>query len=331
VQSSPEVSVLVVAFRQREPLLESLEAIERAAREVPGGAEVIVVDNGGLAGLVGERFPSVRVLLSEANVGFAAAVNRGIATAGGSWVALVNDDAKIERDALARALVAGNRDPRVGSVACQVRFRSAPGTINSAGITVNRIGVAAERFAGRPIAVAQEVEEVFGASGCFALYRKSMLNEIGGLESQFFAYLEDVDLAWRARAAGWGAVYEPGAVALHHASASSGEGSQIKYRLSGRNRGWLLATTRQLAAGLLGIVAYDTAYVLYAAARDHTLAPLRGRLAGLRRWRTVRHARQIARVDVALDPIWLGIVQALRMHRAYRDLGAGSAGSDAAG
>lgn len=319
------VSIVVVAYRQREVLIESLQACVAAAAEVPGGCELIVVDNGGLASLVRERCPEADVIVSDANVGFAAGVNRGIDRSSGRWVALVNDDARVEPPALAAALAAGERDRRVGAVATQVRFHSAPEVINSAGIEVDSLGVASERLAGSPIESARERCEVFGATACFALYRRAMLDAIGSLDERFFAYLEDVDLAWRARAAGWITVYEPTAVCYHRASATTGEGTRLKYFLAGRNRVWLLArnaTTGQLLRGLPGILTYDLTYVTYAALRDRTLAPLRGRLAGLRRWRAVRREGPPRTGEVSLGPAARGWLKSLRMHRAYRRLGA---------
>jgi GT2 family glycosyltransferase len=323
--AEPTISVVVVAYRQREALAECLDACLEAAAVVPGGAELIVVDNGGLAPFIRGRWPDVQLIESGGNVGFAGGVQRGVAVASGQWVALVNDDARIERDALARLLTAGERDERIGSIAAQVRFHADPALINSAGIDVDSLGIATERLAGRPAAEAQHACEVFGASGCFALYRTAMLNAVGGLDERFFAYLEDVDLAWRARAGGWIAVYEPLAIAYHHGSASSGEGSQRKYFLVGRNRVRLLArnaTAGQLARALPGILLYDLAYVIYAGLTDRTLAPLRGRLAGLREWRALRGEGRGQRRAVALSPASKGWSSALRMRRAYRELGA---------
>ncbi|HEY2200835.1 MAG TPA: glycosyltransferase family 2 protein [Solirubrobacteraceae bacterium] len=325
--AGPTISVVIVAYRQREALAECLAACLEAAAAVSGGAELIVVDNGGLAPFIRERWPDVRLIEPGSNVGFAGGVKRGVAVASGEWVALVNDDARIERDALARLLSAGERDERIGSIAAQVRFHSDPTLINSAGIDVDSLGIATERLSGRPVTEAQHTCEVFGASGCFALYRAAMFNALGGLDERFFAYLEDVDLAWRARAAGWIAVYEPLAVAYHHGSASSGEGSHTKYFLVGRNRVRLLArnaTARQLLRALPGILLYDLAYVIYAALADRTLAPLRGRLAGLREWRAFRREGQQQRRTVALSPASKGWRSALRQHRAYRELGGGT-------
>ena len=319
------VSIVVVAYRQREELAECLRSCTEAARQVPGGAELIVVDNGGLAHFIRELRLDVRLIEPGENTGFAGGVRRGIEAASGKWVALVNDDARVEHEALARLLAAGERDERIGSVAAQVRFQTDPGIVNSAGVDVDSLGVATERLAGRPITEAQSECEVFGASGCFALYRMAMLSQVGGMDERFFAYLEDVDLAWRARAAGWSCVYEPRAIAHHHGSASSGEGSDRKYFLVGRNRVRLLArnaTTAQLLRALPGIALYDLAYVLYVAFSDHTLAPLQGRIAGLREWRTLRREAREPRRAVTLSAASKGWLAALRMRRAYRSMAA---------
>src|SRR5207302_3755552 len=121
----------------------------QAAAAVAGGVELIVVDNGGLAPFIRELSPNVRLIEPGSNVGFAGGVQRGVAAASGEWVALVNDDARIEPTALARLLDAGARDERIGSVAAQVRFHSDPARINSAGVDVDSLGVATERLAGR--------------------------------------------------------------------------------------------------------------------------------------------------------------------------------------
>lgn len=322
-EDGPAVSIVVVAFRQREALAECLDSCVAAAGAVAGDAELIVVDNGRLTELVAGRWPDAQVLSPGRNLGFAGAVNLGVARARGRWIALVNDDARLEPQALARMLEQGERDPRTGAVAAQIRFAGDRARINSAGIEVDGLGVASERLAGRPVGEAAEPCEVFGASAAVALLRREMLAQVGAMPECFFAYLEDVDLAWRARAAGWSAVYEPGAVAYHRASASTGEGSPLKYRLAGRNRVWLLArnaTTRQLAKALPGILVYDSAYVVYAAVTDRTLAPLQGRLTGLRGWRAARRQGSAWRREVALSPAWRGWLSALRMHRAYRAL-----------
>jgi len=322
--TGPALSIIVVAYRHRDALLECLGSCVAAADRLDGETELIVVDNGSLAGLVRERCPHARLIEPGVNLGFAGAVQRGIASARGRWIALVNDDARIEADALGALIAVGDRSASIGAVAAQVRFAGAPDRINSAGIAVDSLGIATERFAGAPVARAAEPGEVFGPSACFGLYRAEMLTQVGGFEERFFAYLEDVDVAWRAQAAGWRCVYEPGAVAYHHGSASAGHASATKYFLVGRNRVWLLArnaTRRQLLRSLPGIVMYDCAYVAYVAWTDRTLAPLRGRLAGLRTWRAMRGEQSQDRREVPLGRA--GWHAALAQHRAYRDLARG--------
>lgn len=317
--TAPAVSVIVVAYRRTDALLECLESVSMAAAKV--SSELIVVDNGSLSALVRERFPAATLLEPGFNSGFAGGVGRGLAVARGHWVALVNDDAVIEPDALTAMLAAGERSERIGAVAAQVRFADARHRVNSAGIGVGRAGVATERLAGAPIAQAGDARDVFGASACFALYRRAMLAQVGGFDERFFAYLEDVDLAWRARAAGWSCVYEPGAIAYHRGSASSGHGSAQKYFLVGRNRVWLLArnaTSGQLMRGWPAMLAYDCSYVAYVAATARTLAPLRGRLAGLRDWRRLRRERRGLRRSTRFGrESWRA---SLSQHRAYRQL-----------
>ncbi len=328
--AQPPISVVIVAYRQREALTMALRSVMAAAALVPGGAELIVVDNGELADHVRTVAPAALVIEPGENLGFAGGVQRGLERAQGEWVALVNDDARIEPDSLARLLETGLGDERLGAVAAQVRFESAPERINSAGIVLDTLGVASERLAGRPVTEAAEPAEVFGASGCFALYRRAMLQQTGGLEPRFFAYLEDVDLAWRAQAAGWSARYEPRAIAYHRGSATTGAGSAGKYFLVGRNRVRLLArnaTAAQLARSLPGILLYDLAYALYAALADHTLAPVRGRLRGLREFRAFRAETDGTRHAVPLEPAWRGWLASLRMSRAYRESAARSGGA----
>ena len=271
--------------------------------------------------LEGVQIPPNATLVEPAeNLGFAGGVVQGVAASTGDWIALVNDDCVLEPDALTALLDAGRTDDRIGSVAGLVLFSDRPHTINSAGLEVDTIGVASERLLGRPAAEAAESVEVFGACGAFALYRRSMLESVGGFDESFFAYLEDADLAWRARMAGWGAVFTPEARALHRHSSVLGHGSAEKHALVGRNRVRMIAknaTREQLRRHAAAMVAYDLAYVTYAAVQGRTLAPLRGRIRGLRDWRRYRELGRAARRPVAFAPGG-GLRAALRRNRAYR-------------
>ena len=320
-----KLSVIIINHQASALLLRCLDHTERALEQVPGPTEVLVIDNastGEVPSLVRERHPAVRVVEEETNTGFSPAVVRGLAFTTGEWVALVNNDADVEPDALRLMLEAGSADGSIGSVAAQVRFRATPEVVNSAGISVDRLGVAWERLAGRPGYEGDGASRnVFGPTACVALYRRAALDAVGGFDSAFFAYYEDVDVAWRLRAAGWRSVYEARALALHRGSATSSEGSPFKYWLVGRNRIRLLAknaTRRQLARYGPAMVLYDLAYVLFAGATDKTLAPVRGRIAGYRAWKGARVVGAPTRARVPLAPATAGWIGALGQWRGYR-------------
>lgn len=318
------LSVIVVTYRRTDLALECIEAAQEALEFLAPDAELIVVGNGSgpdAAALIRSRHPSLTFLDLQENVGYTPAMMHGLGRARGRWIALVNDDANVERDAFAHMLSAAESDSEVGSVAIQIRFHGRPEMVNSAGIDVDGLGIAYERLAGTPIAGEPGGHsDVFGPTGCVALYRRSMLDRIGGFDESFFAYLEDADVAWRARMAGWRCVYVPQAIAYHHGSVTTGERSHFKYWFVGRNRVRLLAknaTRAQLVRYALPMLFYDVAYVVFAGLTDRTLAPLKGRIAGIGEWRTYRSRGAALRRPVELAPVSLGWRNALAQRRAY--------------
>jgi GT2 family glycosyltransferase len=323
-RGTPAVSAIVVNHRRAELTVECVESLERALASVDEPTEVIAVDNGsgdGSAELIARRCPAARVVALPANEGFAAAVNAGLDGARGEWILLLNNDTTIEPDSVGRMLAAGRGAGDIGSVAAEMRFAATPQIVNSAGIGVDRLGIAFDRRLGeRADADGGEPVEVFGASGGAALMRRRMLDELGGFDASFFFALEDADLAWRARMAGWRAVYVPAAVVWHHHGASGRHNSPFKHYHVGLNRVRMLAKNAepaQLRRTGLAILAYEVAYLGYAVAADRTLAPLRGRLRGLREWRAYRRAGERGRGPVELEPV-RGLRAALRRRTAWQ-------------
>lgn len=322
----PVLAVVVVTYDARALLLACLASIDAAIATVGEAVEVIVVDNAssdGSATAVADRWPEARVIAMEANLGFAGGVDAGVRAATAPWCLTLNNDAVLDPGALGVVLrVAREADADVGALALQMRFASAPGTINSAGIDVDRLGLAVDRHLGRPAAEEPtEPMEVFGASAGAALYRAEMLVDIGGFDPSYFLYLEDVDLAWRARQRGWRTLYVPAATVLHQHSASSVHRSPLKLYWVGRNRMRTLARnmpTRRLAAAAPAIVLHELAYVAFAGLTGRTFAPARGRLDGLRRWRATRASWR--RVDIPLSAP-SGLRGALRRQRAWASAG----------
>jgi len=284
---------------------------------------VTVVDNGSTDGSVAwlrEHAPSVRVIANAVNQGFAAAVNQGIRASEGEYVATLNNDTEPEPGWLEALVAAADSDDRVGMCASKMLFTDCPHVINSAGICIDPAGITWDRQGGETDDPSDEkVVEIFGPCAGAALYRRAMFEEIGLFDEDFFAYLEDVDLAWRARLAGWRAVYVPLARVYHLHSGTLGEGSPLKSFLLGRNKVWLIAKNYPmpwLALYLPVILLYDLGAVLYALLVRRDVYALRGRWVGLtrlpqvwpKRWR-VQAMRRIStrewrRLLSPLEPPW---------------------------
>jgi GT2 family glycosyltransferase len=286
--------------------------------------EVVVVDNGSgdeSCQLVRERFPDFLLVALERNGGYPTAANAGIQASSGEWVLTLNNDTVVEDGALESLLAVARSSSDVGSVAAQQRFLSHPEVIYSAGVTVDRHGQAADRLIGHPLDDSEhEPMEVFAACGAAALYRRAMLDELGGFDTRFMFGLEDVDVAWRGQMRGWRCLYAPSAVVYHDLGATVPHGSELRFVQAGRNRLLLIAknmSTPQLVKHAPGIFLFDLLYVTYGVLRLRTLAPLRGRWQGLQLWRSMRRAGASGRrdVDLAQAPRFRDV---LRRRKAWR-------------
>ncbi len=296
------VNLVIPTWRGEERLLQCLEA---TARQTYADFVVTIVSNGrsdGMPRMLAGQLP-LRVVVNDRNLGFAAAVNQGILASNEPYVALLNDDAFPEPQWLEALVSAIEKDSHIGSCASLMVFAHQPETVQSAGITMDRAAIAWDRLRGRPVSEALEECEVFGASAGAALYRRAMLEEIGLFDERFFAYLEDVDLAWRAQIAGWHCWYVPQAVVRHQTSASLGENSPIKKQLKARNKVWTVIKNAP-AIDLPIIFLYDWAAVLYTLLIEEDSHPLIGRLKGLRGIRLFLRDRRPGRPRL-LEPLVL--------------------------
>jgi len=205
--------------------------------------ETIVVDNGSTDGspeFLARKFPEARLVALEANRGFAPAVNEGIRAARGDVVILLNNDTEADPrwlEEIARTL---DENPRAGMVACKLRLFDRRDHLHSAGDFYCVDGIPGNRGVWEEDrGQYDDARGVFGACGGAAVYRKAMLDEIGGFDEQLGSYCEDVDLNWRARLAGYAVAYAPRAVVYHRISATGG-GAYASFFV-GRNFIWVLA------------------------------------------------------------------------------------------
>jgi len=235
------VSAIVVNWNRRELLRKCLASL--TAQEGVQ-LQIIVVDNGSTDGsqhCIETEFPEVHLIRNLENRGFCAANNQGIAAARGEFVALLNNDAEADRG-WAAAMVRAVSEKPVGMVACKILVHGDARRIDKVGHLIYPDG----QNRGRGTGCLDEgqfdrVEEVLWPDGCGALYRKEMLDEIGGFDEDLFAYADDAELGLRARIAGWECVYTPYAVVRHHRGNTLGLTSVKRLKLIERNRVLLAA------------------------------------------------------------------------------------------
>jgi len=236
---SPEVSVVVVTWNGRAYLEPCLAAV---AAQQGIDAEAILVDNGstdGTVDFVRARFPQVRIVALADNRGFAGGNNAGAREARGRFVAFLNNDTVADPGWL-RALRDGI-DPAAGFLLTTSRivYMHDASIVDSAGDGLFRWGGAFKRFHGAPAHLADVSQEVFGVCGGACLVSKTVFDELGGFDEEFFFSHEDVDLSYRARLRGYRCRYVAGAVVRHHGSATGGRTPAFAVFQGQRNLEWM--------------------------------------------------------------------------------------------
>jgi GT2 family glycosyltransferase len=242
------ISVVVVNWNRRLLLESCLQSLGRQNLNQP--FEVVVVDNGsddGSPEMVLKEYEKSTVLglhliRNSENRGFCAANNQGFAVSDSEFVALLNNDAEAEPNWLQKLASAFDGRPDVGMAASKILVHEDPRRIDKAGHLIYPDGQNRGRGSGElDEGQYDRVEEILWPDGCAAMYRRAMLDQIGGFDEDFFAYADDAELGLRARIAGWKCLYIPEAVVRHHRGATLGVRSSRRLELIERNRVLLAA------------------------------------------------------------------------------------------
>ncbi len=237
---SPRVSVIIPNWNGAHLLPMCLDSLRRQSYR---DHQVMVVDNASTDGsreLLTRDYPEVRVLALPRNLGFAGACNAGIRATRSEWVALLNSDTQADEHWLAQVIAAFERHPEAGSVASKMLLLDRRDTLHTAGDFYRLDGVPGNRGVWqRDVGQFDREEYVFSACGGSAAYRRTMLDEIGLFDDDFFFSCEDIDLAWRAQLAGWKCLYAPQAIVYHQLAATGGGPTASFY--DGRNMIWVIA------------------------------------------------------------------------------------------
>jgi hypothetical protein len=286
IAAAAQVAAVIPSWNRRDLLATLLRNLAEQARPF---AEIIVVDNGsedGSAELA--EGAGARVLRMDRNLGFAAAVNRGIEAAGTEWVAILNNDVTLEPDWLATLLEAAALDDDIwfatGKILQAANHQLVDGTFDE----ISRGGCASRCGSGKPDGPAwNQARRIRVAPMTAAIFRRQLFSDLGGLDETFGSYMEDVDFGLRCALAGRGGLFVPSAVAYHRGSATLGEWNNDTVWRIARNQ-VLLSAKHFRGQPWWPIVAGQLLWGIVALRHGRGSAFVRGKIAGVREARRLR-------------------------------------------
>lgn len=230
-------------------------------QDFDGEYEIIVIDNGSkdssmdIIKRCAEKFENFSIIENKENTGFSYAVNQGIKMSKGEYSVMFNNDAFAQPDWLKNLVDTAEKDEKIFSVASKMIQHYNRNLCDDAGDYVPLFGWTCKRGDGLSEKRYTKQERIFSACGGAALYRKSILDEIGYFDETFFAYGEDVDLGWRGNNAGYKNIFCPSAVCYHICSATTGgRYNDFKAFQSGKNTLLLLYKNQPVFMFLFNLI-----------------------------------------------------------------------------
>lgn len=247
-----EVTIIIPNYKGKEhlfPCVKSLYEQDRTEKKI------LIIDNASEDGSieqVKESYPEIECVMLDKNYGFCRAVNIGIEKADTPYVILLNNDTVIRENYVKYLLETIKAEPNIFSIEPKMIQYHDPSRIDSAGTYYNALGWAFAYGKDKKVENYQHARKIFAACAGAAIYRREVFEKIGMFDEKHFAYLEDVDVGYRARIAGYDNRYEPKAEVIHVGSAASGARyNEFKIRLSSRNNVYLLYKNMPLGQKIL--------------------------------------------------------------------------------
>jgi GT2 family glycosyltransferase len=216
----PAVDIIIINWNNRNYVENCLDALKT---QTYPALEITIVDNGSTDGSIEwltRSYPHLHLLSFGENCGFSRAFNQAVDSTTKPLILSLNPDVVVQPGFVVELVQTMSKDDQIGIVAPKLLRADNPAVLDSTGLFIDRRR--------RPYDRGQSCDdrgqydnqrEVFGACGAAALYRRTMLDDLSHngeyFDEDFFAYYEDVDLAWRAQALGWRAIYAPQAIATH--------------------------------------------------------------------------------------------------------------------
>ena len=229
------VTVIIPNFNGKNILQECLKSLKN--QDIP--FEVIIIDNASQDGSVDyikKHYPYFTLIENKKNLGFAAAVNQGIKDSKSEYIFLLNNDTQLDPNCISNLLKCIKKDENIFAVSSKMIQYHDRNKMDDAGDEYTILGWTKRVGYGKSPDLYHYERETFSACAGAALYRRNVFDEIGFFDENFFTYMEDVDISYRARIQGYKCIYCPQAIVYHVGSAASGSRyNEFKIRLAARN------------------------------------------------------------------------------------------------
>lgn len=297
-----KVTVVIPNYNGKSFLKDCMEALKNQTYK---DFSVLVVDNASSDGsleLLRMDYPEAEVLSLDKNYGFSRAVNEGIAYSDTQYVLLLNNDTVVDRDFIRSLVECMDKDERIFSANPKMIQMYKPELLDDAGDLYCIAGWAFQRGVGQKSDGYNKSCRIFSSCAGASIYRREIFDEIGTFDEMHFAYLEDIDVGYRARIAGYKNVYCPEAKVFHVGSGTSGSKyNDFKVKLAARNGIYLNYKNMpflMLAINLLPVLAGVLVKYLFFWKKGFRKAYVEGLKEG------VRTCRNCRKVHFRLKNLW---------------------------
>jgi GT2 family glycosyltransferase len=220
--AGPRASVIIVNYNGKEVLEPCLSSLSDS---LGSQDEILLFDNASTDGspdFIEQSFPHIRVIRSKENLGFGSANNLAARQAAGQYLAFLNPDTTVEPGWLEALISILGSDPTIGLATSKILQMDDPDRVSGCGNEVHISGLALGRGMGMHRDAFPEIEDLAAISGASFAARKDVFEAVGGFDGDFFMYVEDTDLSFRTRLAGYRLVHVPQSVVYHDYTLSFG-------------------------------------------------------------------------------------------------------------
>ena len=234
------IGIIIVNFNGGEYLRNCLDSL--IGQDHPANS-IIVVDNASTDGSIDciqDDYPSIQLMRQGANIGFAAANNIGFdALSDCQWAVTLNPDTLVQKDWLKVIREAIHKYPKIDMFSCRLVDLTDPDKLDGTGDCYHLSGIVWRRDHGAPSSISRTLDEpIFAPCGAAAVYRLEMVRKVGGMDTDYFCYNEDIDLGFRMRLMGAQCLHIDSAVVFHAGSGITGKDSDFTVYHGHRNLIW---------------------------------------------------------------------------------------------